>query len=88
LRGLCYDFVRRLCECATKLMNDLLLIGLNHKVASIEVRERLAFTPDRIRETLPQLIQQLACDDAEAVILSTCNRTEVYVCADDLNQDT
>jgi glutamyl-tRNA reductase len=64
-------------------MNDLLMLGLNHKVAPVEVRERLAFTPEHIRATLPRLIQQLACDDAEAVVLSTCNRTELYLCAAD-----
>lgn len=65
-------------------MNELLLIGVNHKVAPVEVRERLAFTPDHIRDVLPQLIERLACASAEAVILSTCNRTELYLCAADL----
>lgn len=67
-------------------MNELLLVGLNHKVAPVEVRERLAFTPDHIRDALPRLIERLACVGAEAVILSTCNRTELYLCAAELDQ--
>ncbi|MBI5565764.1 MAG: glutamyl-tRNA reductase [Chloroflexi bacterium] len=67
-------------------MNDLLLVGVNHKGAPVEVRERLAFTPDHSHDALPRLIQRLACDGAEAVILSTCNRTELYIYADDLDR--
>lgn len=55
---------------------NLLAFGINHKTAPLEIRERLLFTP----ETTPQALQQLMLADAvnEAVILSTCNRTELY----------
>ncbi|GAB4276607.1 MAG: glutamyl-tRNA reductase [Coriobacteriia bacterium] len=54
----------------------LSLIGLSHKTAPVEIRERLTFPQDRQGEALSAL---LATDHvAEAVILSTCNRTEVY----------
>jgi glutamyl-tRNA reductase len=42
----------------------------------VELRERLAFSPDRVREALGQLRTQGLL--AEGVILSTCNRTEIY----------
>ena len=63
------------------------MIGLNHKVAPVEVRERLAFGPERVPLALHELMGK---GDSEAgainevVLLSTCNRTEVYVRACDL----
>ena len=51
-------------------------IGLNHKTAPVEVRERLAFAPDTLCAALRDLIG--ARRVKEAAILSTCNRTEVY----------
>lgn len=54
----------------------LLALGINHKTAPVEVRERVAFAPERLAEAM-----QHACQAAglrEVAILSTCNRTEVY----------
>jgi len=53
------------------------VVGLSHKNAPLEVRERLALPKD----TLPQVLERLLSEPAigEAVILSTCNRVEVYV---------
>lgn len=69
-------------------MSDLLLLGLNHTLAPVEVRERLAFGPERLPAALTELRALLAadacsCDDAapEVAILSTCNRTEIYAAA-------
>jgi len=59
----------------------LLTIGLNHKTAPIDIRERLAFGPDIIVAALRGLREQAGVD--ESVILSTCNRTEIYCAADD-----
>ncbi len=59
----------------------ILVIGINHKFAPVEVRERLAFGPER----LPSALRELLSDDSEkrfieeAVLLSTCNRTEIYI---------
>lgn len=53
---------------------QLLLVGLNHKTAPVEVREKLAFDGDRLREALAHLGRYAS----EGAILSTCNRTEVY----------
>lgn len=67
---------------------NLLLLGLNHTLAPVEVRERLAFGPERLPAALRELRGRLAtdacaCDDhpPEVAILSTCNRTEVYAWA-------
>lgn len=54
----------------------VLALGINHKSASVELRERLAFTPERLPEALQTVQKNAGCD--EAVILSTCNRTEIY----------
>src|SRR5262245_2790321 len=51
------------------------LVGLSHKTAPIEVRERLAFNGDAVRTALAALVQTDSI--SEAMILSTCNRVEV-----------
>jgi len=65
---------------------NILAIGLNHKTAPVEVRERLAFTGNRLRQSLSVLAECRARQDGalrEGVILSTCNRTEIYALAED-----
>ena len=54
----------------------VLALGINHKTASVELREKLAFSPERLPEALISVQKEAGCD--EGVILSTCNRTEVY----------
>lgn len=54
----------------------LLALGINHKTASVEVRERVAFVPEQMSEALNQAQQQGRLQ--EVAILSTCNRTELY----------
>ena len=54
----------------------LLTVGLNHKTAPVDVRERITFGPDIVVAALRSLAERPGVD--EAVILSTCNRTEVY----------
>jgi len=54
----------------------VLALGLNHVTAPIAVRDRLAFSPDIIRDALRELCQHVGLP--EAAILSTCNRVEVY----------
>jgi glutamyl-tRNA reductase len=61
----------------------ILMIGLNHKVAPIEVRERLAFSSERVPATLKQILGEESSRIKEAVLLSTCNRTEIYICTCD-----
>ena len=52
------------------------ILGINHKTAPVALREKVAFTEDRLGAALLTLRQELGV--AEALILSTCNRTEVY----------
>lgn len=59
----------------------LLLTGLNHKTAPVEVRERLAFDEASLPEALERLKRRSGV--LEGLILSTCNRVEVSVTADD-----
>ncbi|MCL2308007.1 MAG: glutamyl-tRNA reductase [Proteobacteria bacterium] len=54
----------------------LYTLGLNHTTAPLEVRERVAFSPDAISTALRDLLGRRQVK--EAAILSTCNRTEVY----------
>ena len=55
---------------------SLVALGINHKTASVELREKIAFSPDQMVAALQQL--RLISDDSEAVVVSTCNRTELY----------
>lgn len=54
----------------------LIAFGINHKTAPIELREKIAFSPDAIVQALASLGVQTGA--AESVIVSTCNRTEIY----------
>src|ERR1700694_3949538 len=54
----------------------LYVLGINHNSAPLEVREKLFFPPDRQGEALVDLATQPGV--AEVVLVSTCNRTEVY----------
>ena len=64
----------------------LFVLGLNHKTAPLSLRERLAFGPDN----LPQALEGLQHLEGvrESCILSTCNRTEIYVEVDATAQAT
>ena len=55
---------------------SLITIGINHKTAPLDLRERLAFTPQSLPEALLSLKKLEHIE--EASILSTCNRTEIY----------
>ncbi|MGD0491513.1 MAG: glutamyl-tRNA reductase [Steroidobacteraceae bacterium] len=52
------------------------ILGLNHKTAPVSLREKVAFSEDRLAAALRTLKQESGV--AEVVILSTCNRTELY----------
>jgi glutamyl-tRNA reductase len=55
---------------------SLLVLGLNHRTAPVEVRERIVFDAQRLPRALAAL--QTLPGASEALIVSTCNRTEVY----------
>ncbi|MBT3320493.1 MAG: glutamyl-tRNA reductase [Clostridia bacterium] len=59
------------------------VIGLSHKNASVEIREKFAFTTSRKEQTAKELGQ---AGVGEFVILSTCNRTEIYFAGQDIIQ--
>jgi len=54
----------------------LLVLSINHNTAPVEMREKVAFPPDQLAAALTQLTSLVGVE--EAVILSTCNRTEIY----------
>src|SRR5215208_2438460 len=62
-----------------KVAMHIFSIGLSHTSASVALRERLAFSEEQIRAALSRLsCGHLSRNLAEMVILSTCNRTEIY----------
>jgi glutamyl-tRNA reductase len=62
-------------------MSELLALGISHKTAPVALRERLAFTEPEAVELAQRLI---ATEEVrEAVVLSTCNRTELYLVVGD-----
>ncbi|MDA3979280.1 glutamyl-tRNA reductase [Gallibacterium sp. AGMB14963] len=54
----------------------ILVLGINHKTATVALREKVAFNDEKRQIALQQLQSELA---ESAVIVSTCNRTEVYL---------
>jgi len=60
---------------------QLIAVGLNHTTAPVALREKVAFTPERMGAAVlaaRQFLLRSDSDTAEAAILSTCNRTELY----------
>lgn len=60
---------------------SLLIVGINHNSAPLAVRERVAFAPERVEDALADGRATAGLD--ELVILSTCNRTELFAVAPD-----
>ncbi len=56
------------------------VVGCSHHNASVEMRERLAFSPDQARDALARL--RVLFPGTETVVLSTCNRVELYFAAE------
>ena len=54
----------------------LLALGINHKTASVDLREKVAFSPEKLSLALQELKNHP--EVSSAIIVSTCNRTEVY----------
>lgn len=63
---------------------QLIVLGVNHRTAALDVRERVAFAPELMTVSLQDGLAQLGIDDL--VILSTCNRTELYA-GEDADQE-
>ncbi len=65
------------------------VIGINHKTAPVDIREKVAFTPEGLSATLEKIRTDIdekntSSDENnnEVIILSTCNRTEIYTFSD------
>lgn len=65
---------------------SIITYGINHKTAPITIREKMAFSSHSITGALHNLLRHEAVN--EAVILSTCNRTELYCATEDVNAIT
>ncbi|NRD76028.1 glutamyl-tRNA reductase [Bacillus sp. BRMEA1] len=61
----------------------ILVVGLNYKTAPVEIRERLTFNETELGEAIKKLTSKKSI--LENVILSTCNRTEIYAVVDQLH---
>jgi len=67
----------------------IIALGLNHTTAPVQLRERLAFSEDQVRASLARLsCGKVTSPLAEMVILSTCNRIEIYSASNELSFDT
>lgn len=62
----------------------IVAVGINHKTAPVEVREKLSFSEHSMPKSLTELCSYPEIDGA--VILSTCNRTEIYAVTEDMGQ--
>ena len=63
---------------------ELVCVGLNHRTAPVEVRERFAVPAGKLGESAKQLLEIEGL--AESVVLSTCNRTEFYLAGEKAEQ--
>ncbi|MGD6816748.1 glutamyl-tRNA reductase [Metabacillus sp. 84] len=61
----------------------ILVVGLNHKTAPVDIREKLSFDPAELGSAMQKLKTQKSV--LENIIVSTCNRTEIYAVTDQLH---
>lgn len=62
----------------------LVVLGLNHKTAPVDLRECYAFSEEKVKKTLRYLQEYIGIN--ECVILSTCNRSEMYAVVDEADE--
>ena len=61
---------------------NIVVVGLSHKTATVEIREKVAFAPTHMDKPLRELV---ALEDiTEGIIVSTCNRVEIYATTRDI----
>ena len=65
---------------------QLITLGLNHQSAPLSLREKLAFPGDALRDGLQELRSSLRRAAPEQALLSTCNRTEMYLAAENFQE--
>ena len=61
---------------------NIIVVGVNHKCAPVEIREKLAFSVSKLNESLKSLDRHPLI--SENIILSTCNRVEIYAKVEDI----
>ncbi len=61
---------------------NIIVVGLSHKTATVEIREKVAFSPNQIERPLGDLVRLEGI--IEGVIVSTCNRVEIYATTRDI----
>lgn len=61
----------------------ILVVGVDYKSAPIEIREKVSFQPNELAEAMVQLKEEKSI--LENIIVSTCNRTEIYAVVDQLH---
>jgi len=61
----------------------IVVVGVNYKTAPVEIREKLTFNQAELQEAMIELMKQKSV--LENVIISTCNRTEIYAVVDQLH---
>lgn len=64
----------------------LLSLGINHQTAPVDIREKVAFAPQQMSDALHELQAMPAIN--ESVIVSTCNRTEIYCDTSSVDNET
>jgi len=65
-------------------MAEIILLGINHKTAPVEIRELLAVSKEEVAELLDAIKESASIN--EVVILSTCNRVEILMAASDKSE--
>ena len=63
---------------------SLIVLGLNHQTAPVEIREKISFSKERLKNAISKLTKD-NCEVVEALILATCNRMEIYATTKNLN---
>lgn len=66
------------------MINNIIVVGVNHTTAPIEMREKMALSTDKMKDVLAVLYRYLGPN----VVLSTCNRTEIYSVGEDPLKDS
>lgn len=61
---------------------NIIVVGLSHKTASVDIREKVAFSPNSIEKPLRELVNLDGI--VEGIIVSTCNRVEIYATTRDI----
>jgi len=78
---------RILTKATERIIMEIILLGFDHSTTHVNLREKVAFPPQLIKNALTRLVQKQHTIGTirEAVILSTCNRVEIYCAAENQN---